>query len=70
MHEVEVFFWSARTILPTLRLHIVEGKRRRARLSALDQLLVKALLALELIRPRQGILGTFDMHVAEVERLL
>ena len=25
---------------------------------------------MELIRPRQGILGTFDMHVAEVERTL
>lgn len=51
-------------------LYVVKGKGRRARLRSLHNVLVKAMLALQLISACQGILGTLDVHVAEVERLL
>lgn len=55
--------------VPSL-LYVVKGKGRRARLRSLHNVLVKAMLALQLISACQGILGTLDVHVAEVERLL
>lgn len=51
-------------------LYVVKGKGRRARLRSLHNVLVKAVLALQLISACQGILGTLDVHIAEVERLL